>query len=58
MTSGEVHNAAILNRITDVGMIFIPSIHGISHSPDEKTKMKDIENGTNVLIETIRILNK
>ena len=35
-----------------VGMIFIPSIGGISHSPKEFSRPQDIENGANVLLQT------
>lgn len=36
-----------------MGMIFVPSIDGISHSPDEKTTDEMCYNGLNVLTETI-----
>jgi len=34
-------------------MIFVPSIGGISHSPQEFTPMDNIVNGINVLLQTI-----
>ncbi len=34
-------------------MIFIPSVGGISHSPKELSRPKDIENGANVLLLTL-----
>jgi N-carbamoyl-L-amino-acid hydrolase len=34
-------------------MIFIPSIGGISHSPKEFSRPQDIENGANVLLQTV-----
>ena len=34
-------------------MIFIPSIGGISHSPKEFSRPQDIENGANVLLQTM-----
>ena len=37
-------------RLGPVGMIFIPSIGGISHSPKEFSRPQDIENGANVLL--------
>ena len=37
-----------------MGMIFVPSIDGISHSPDEKTTDEMCYNGLKVLTETIR----
>ena len=35
MPSGAGHDAQDMARLTDVGMIFVPSIGGISHSPKE-----------------------
>jgi N-carbamoyl-L-amino-acid hydrolase len=40
-------------RITPSGMIFVPSVGGISHSPKEFTKPEDMANGANVLLQTI-----
>ncbi len=34
-------------------MIFVPSVGGISHAPNEFTKPKDCVNGTNVLLQTV-----
>src|SRR5882724_4271584 len=53
MPSGAGHDAQDMARIAPVGMIFIPSIGGISHSPKEYSKPEDIANGANVLLRTI-----
>ncbi len=50
MPSGAGHDAQDMARLAPVGMIFIPSIGGISHSPKEFSRAKDIENGANVLL--------
>src|SRR5256714_4451782 len=50
MPSGAGHDAQDMARIGPVGMIFIPSIGGISHSPKEFSRPQDIENGANVLL--------
>jgi N-carbamoyl-L-amino-acid hydrolase len=50
MPSGAGHDAQDMARLGPVGMIFIPSIGGISHSPKEFSRPKDIENGANVLL--------
>jgi N-carbamoyl-L-amino-acid hydrolase len=34
-------------------MIFIPSIHGISHNIAEKSRMEDIRQGTELLLRSI-----
>jgi len=53
INSGAVHDTAMMAGITQTGMIFIPSIGGASHCPEEETRASDILNGTNVLIETV-----
>jgi N-carbamoyl-L-amino-acid hydrolase len=53
MPSGAGHDAQELARICPVGMIFIPSIGGISHSPKEYSRPTDIANGANVLMNTL-----
>ncbi|MDO5718913.1 MAG: Zn-dependent hydrolase [Tissierellia bacterium] len=53
MVSGAVHDAAMMAERMDVGMIFLPSIGGISHSPDEDTKFEDIEQGTRLLLQVL-----
>jgi N-carbamoyl-L-amino-acid hydrolase len=40
-------------RLGPTGMIFVPSVGGISHAPNEFTKPQDIVNGANVLLQTI-----
>ena len=53
MPSGAGHDAQDLARITPTGMIFVPSVGGISHSPKEYTPPQQIANGVNVLLRTI-----
>lgn len=53
MPSGAGHDAQEIARIAPVGMIFIPSVGGISHSPKEYSRPEDIANGTSVLLHTI-----
>ncbi len=52
MPSGAGHDAAEISKLGPVGMIFIPSVGGISHSPKEFSRPQDIENGANVLLQT------
>ena len=54
MPSGAGHDAQEMAALGPIGMIFIPSIGGISHSPKEFSRPSDIENGANVLFETLR----
>lgn len=53
MPSGAAHDAQIMGRHWPVGMIFVPSRGGVSHSPAEWTAWSDIEAGANVLLKTL-----
>ncbi|MDG2283221.1 MAG: M20 family metallo-hydrolase [Longimicrobiales bacterium] len=53
MPSGAGHDAQSIALLCPVGMIFVPSVRGISHAPDERTELADIVNGTNVLLDTL-----
>ncbi len=53
MPSGAGHDAQDMARIAPTGMIFVPSVGGISHSPKEFTRTKDMANGANVLLQTV-----
>jgi len=47
------HNAQIMNQLAPAGMIFLPSVNGISHNPREFTEWRHVELGANVLLRTI-----
>ena len=53
LPSGAGHDAQEMARLGPVGMIFIPSVDGISHSPREFSRPEDIANGANVLLHTL-----
>jgi N-carbamoyl-L-amino-acid hydrolase len=53
MPSGAGHDAQDIARIAPIGMIFVPSVGGISHSPREYTAPADITNGVNVLMRAV-----
>ena len=53
MPSGAGHDAQNMARIAPTGMIFVPSVGGISHSPKEFTHPQDMANGANVLLHTV-----
>ena len=53
MPSGAGHDAQMLARVCPAGMIFTPSIGGISHNPAERTDPADIEAGANVLLDVM-----
>ncbi len=53
MPSGAGHDAQHMARLGPAGMIFVPSVGGISHSPKEFSHAKDVANGANVLLSTV-----
>ena len=53
MPSGAGHDAQDLATITPTGMIFVPSVGGISHSPEEFTSAEDMARGASVLLHSI-----
>ena len=53
MPSGAGHDAQDMALITPTGMIFVPSVKGISHSPQEFTSAQDMANGASVLLRTV-----
>ncbi|RYG71327.1 Zn-dependent hydrolase [Lentibacillus cibarius] len=56
MNSGAVHDAAMMTKKTDVGMIFIPSVAGKSHCPEEYTRKEDIKAGGDLLLHVVKAL--
>jgi beta-ureidopropionase / N-carbamoyl-L-amino-acid hydrolase len=53
MPSGAGHDAQDIAHIAPIGMIFVPSEGGISHSPKEYTAPADMANGVDVLLRTL-----
>lgn len=57
MDSGAGHDAQILAHKIKTGMIFVPSIGGKSHCPEEKSNWRDIEKGVQLLLNsTLRLM--
>jgi allantoate deiminase len=56
MTSGAVHDAMQLAEIARIGMLFVPSREGISHSPHEFTGPDDAAAGIEVLARALHQL--
>jgi N-carbamoyl-L-amino-acid hydrolase len=57
LPSGAGHDAQALAALGPMGMIFVPSVGGISHSPRELTRPADITNGANVLLHALLALD-
>jgi len=53
LPSGAGHDAQIMAKLGPMGMIFVPSVGGVSHSPKELSHWSDCANGANVLLHTI-----
>lgn len=53
MPSGASHDANSMAHVTPSGMIFVPSIRGVSHSKEEATSPEDLARGAEVLARTI-----
>jgi N-carbamoyl-L-amino-acid hydrolase len=51
--SGAGHDAQMMAVLGRMGMIFVPSVGGISHSPHELTSWQDCANGANVLLGAV-----
>ena len=58
MPSGAGHDAQMMARIGPMGMIFVPSVDGVSHSPREFTSQEDCVHGAEVLLHTIQHLDR
>jgi N-carbamoyl-L-amino-acid hydrolase len=53
LPSGAGHDAQMIAALCPMGMIFVPSIGGISHSPLERTAWEDCARGAAVLLNAI-----
>jgi len=53
MPSGAGHDAQMFARVCPAGMIFTPSVVGISHHVHEYTEPADLEAGANVLLDVV-----
>ena len=53
MPSGAGHDAQMMAQLSPMGMIFVPSVKGISHSPLELTSWEDCARGADVLLGTM-----
>ena len=58
LPSGAGHDAQQIAKLCPMGMIFVPSVGGISHSPKELTTWEDCANGANVLLKTVLALDQ
>jgi N-carbamoyl-L-amino-acid hydrolase len=57
LPSGAGHDAQEIARLAPMGMIFVPSARGISHSAEEFSRPEDITAGADVLLNTLLALD-
>lgn len=53
LPSGAGHDAQAIATLGPMGMIFVPSVAGISHSPRELSRWNEIAQGADVLLRVI-----
>ena len=58
LPSGAGHDAQAIANITDTAMIFVPSINGISHAPEEYSTPEDCANGAQVLLNLLMLADE
>ncbi len=58
LPSGAGHDAQVIGRLLPIGMIFVPSIGGISHSPLERTDPQHLVAGAEMLLRTLLELDR
>lgn len=58
LPSGAGHDAQQMARLCPMGMIFVPSVGGVSHSPRELTTWEDCARGANTLLGTVLELDQ
>jgi N-carbamoyl-L-amino-acid hydrolase len=58
LPSAAGHDAQLMANLGPMGMIFVPSIGGISHSPKELTQWEDCTGGADVLLQTVLELDE
>ena len=58
LASGAGHDAQAIATLGPMGMIFVPSVSGISHSPRERSRWNEIAQGADVLLATIMELDR
>ena len=53
LPAGAGHDAQMLARVCPAGMIFVPSVGGISHNPGEFTKSEHLAAGADILLQML-----
>jgi N-carbamoyl-L-amino-acid hydrolase len=56
LASGAGHDASAMSRHVPTGMLFVPSIGGISHAPEENTSDEHLVLGARALLAGVRVV--
>lgn len=51
MNSGAAHDAMVMSRLAPSSLIFVPSVNGLSHHPEEWTEYEDIVKGIELMLQ-------
>ena len=58
LASGAGHDAMMMAKLCPSGMIFLRCKDGISHNPAESITVEDADLGVQVLLETVRRVDR
>jgi allantoate deiminase len=53
LSSGGLHDACLMASLAPMGMMFVPSVKGLSHTPAERTHLADLAAGAEVLARAL-----
>lgn len=53
LPAGAGHDAQMIARMCPAGMIFVPSVNGVSHNPAEYTEPQHMVTGANILLQML-----
>lgn len=56
--SGAGHDAVFISNMVPTGMLFVPSVNGMSHCPQEETRWEDLVSGVEALTDIILEIDK
>jgi allantoate deiminase len=58
LPSGATHDAAHVAKVAPTGMLFVPSREGLSHTPEEWSRVEDIARGAEVMAAALLALDE
>lgn len=53
LNDGSGHDAMMMTEFTDTNMLYVPSVGGLTHCPEEWTDYEDIKKGADVLLHLV-----